>query len=345
MDRLWLGFLGAGALTYLFTPVVRLMAIRLGLLKPPGERDVHQQPVPHLGGIALVIGALGAIALLAPHTASMAGILWGGLLIALLGLIDDLRGLPAWAKLLGQVTVAIFATRHGITIQAITNPFGGLIGTGWAAGPLTVFWLVAVMNTVNLIDGLDGLAAGLSGIASLTLLIVALRQGELAVALLAAAVGGSAFAFLRYNFNPAKIFMGDTGSLFLGYLLGSISVIGMLKDATTFALAVPILALGIPIFDTGFAIVRRLVNHRPIGEADRGHLHHRLLDLGLSQRQAVLLLYGVSLFLGGLASSLAFVSPWETLALGGALGLLLAGLLVHRLWRVRQQGVGLNPPE
>lgn len=344
MERVWLGFLVAGALTYLFTPAVRLMVIKLGVLKHPGERGVHQEPVPHLGGIALVIGVLGAIALLAPHTAAMTGIVWGGLLIALLGLVDDLRGLPAWAKFLGQVAVAIFATRHGITIQAITNPFGGLVGTGWAAGPLTVFWLVAVMNTVNLIDGLDGLAAGLSGIAALTLLTVALRQGEPAVALLAAAVGGSAFAFLRYNFNPAKIFMGDTGSLFLGFLLGSVSVIGMLKDATAMAMAVPILALGIPIFDTGFAIVRRLANHRPIGEADRGHLHHRLLDLGLSQRQAVLLLYGVSLFLGTLASSLAFVAPWETLVMGGVFGLLLASLLVHRLWRARQ-GVGLNPPE
>lgn len=345
MSRLWWAFLGAGAITYGLTPLVRHLALRLGVLKPPGDRGVHRRPVPHIGGLAIVAGVLAMAWGLDGDTPVGRGIIIGGLLITFLGLLDDLLNLPAWGKFFGQVLVAALVAHAGVRIQAVTDPFGGMIATGLWSVPLTVFWLVAVMNTINLIDGLDGLAAGLSGIASLTLLTVALRQSEPAVAILAAAVAGSAAAFLRFNFNPAKIFMGDTGSLFLGYMLGVLAVVGTLKDATTIALAIPILALGIPIFDTGFAIVRRVANHRPIGEADRGHLHHRLLDLGLNQRQAVLLLYFVSLLLGGLASALPYLTVWEALGLGGFIGtVLLAGAFWLGLFRVRQ-GVGWNRPQ
>ena len=195
-----------------------------------------------------------------------------------------------------------------VRIDFITDPFGDYIYTEWLAVPLTIFWIVGLTNTVNLIDGLDGLAAGVATIAAVTIMMVALQQSIMLVAVLTAALAGAAFGFLYYNFNPARIFMGDSGSMFLGFMLAGISVIGAVKSAATIALIVPILALGLPILDTTFAIVRRYRGGVPIFKPDKGHLHHRLLDLGFTQRQAVLLMYVISALLGLSAVALTEVS-------------------------------------
>ena len=200
-------------------------------------------------------------------------------------------------------------------IDFITDPFGDFIYTEWLAIPVTIFWIVGLTNTVNLIDGLDGLAAGVATIASVTIFLVALQQNILLVAVLTAALAGAAMGFLYYNFNPARIFMGDSGSMFLGYMLAGISVIGAVKCAATIALIVPILALGLPILDTTFAIVRRYRGGVPIFKPDRGHLHHRLMDLGFSQRQAVLLMYVISALLGLSAVALTEVSSQFAIAI------------------------------
>ena len=202
-----------------------------------------------------------------------------------------------------------------VRIDFITDPFGDYIYLEFLAIPATIFWLVGLTNTVNLIDGLDGLAAGVSTIASITIFLVALQHGIILVAVLTAALAGAAFGFLYYNFNPAKIFMGDSGSQFLGFMLAGISVIGAVKSAATIALIVPILALGLPILDTTFAIVRRYRGGVPIFKPDKGHLHHRLLDLGFSQRQAVLLMYVISALLGLSAVALTEVSSQIAIAI------------------------------
>ena len=237
------------------------------------------------------------------------GLLVGGSFIVLVGIIDDYKNLPAKVKLVGQIlAAAVLVIAFDVRIDFITDQFGDFFYTEWLAIPLTIFWIVGLTNTVNLIDGLDGLAAGVATIASVTIFLVALQQNIMLVAVLTAALAGAACGFLYYNFNPARIFMGDSGSMFLGYMLAGISVIGAVKCAATIALIVPILALGLPILDTTFAIVRRYRGGVPIFKPDKGHLHHRLMDLGFSQRQAVLLMYVISALLGLSAVALTEVS-------------------------------------
>jgi UDP-GlcNAc:undecaprenyl-phosphate GlcNAc-1-phosphate transferase len=227
------------------------------------------------------------------------GLLVGRSFIVLVGIIDDYKNLPAKVKLVGQIlAAAVLVIAFDVRIDFITDPFGDFFYTEWLAIPLTIFWIVGLTNTVNLIDGLDGLAAGVATIASVTIFLVALQQNIMLVTVLTAALAGAACGFLYYNFNPARIFMGDSGSMFLGYMLAGISVIGAVKCAATIALIVPILALGLPILDTTFVIVPRYRGGVPIFKPDKGHLHHRLMDLGFSQRQAVLLMYVISALLG-----------------------------------------------
>lgn len=288
----------AGAVVLALTPLVRRWVVSQGFLKPPGDRSMHRRPMPHMGGLAIVGGFTVTAMLTSWHTHGMPGLLAGGLLIAAIGLIDDIWDLRPWQKLLGQVMAALLLALLGTHIGWVTNPFGGIIYTGAVGYALTVVWVVAVINIVNLADGLDGLAAGLSAIAGLAMLVVLLHQREIGVAILAAALVGATVGFLRDNFAPANIFMGDTGAMFLGYILGALSVMGTDKAATALAIGAPVLALGLPFFDTAFAIVRRLRHRQPIGQADRGHLHHRLIDRGLSHRTAVLILYLVAVLCG-----------------------------------------------
>lgn len=291
------------------------LAGRTGAYDAPDARKVHEHPIPRIGGIGIYVAFMAAVLLVhglygktAEIEQGIIGILAGGTVIVLVGLIDDYKNLPAKVKLLGQIAAAaVTVVLFDVRIDFITDPFGDYIYLEFLAIPATIFWIVGITNTVNLIDGLDGLAAGVATIASMTIFLVSLQFGFEPIAVLTAALAGSAFGFLYYNFNPARIFMGDTGSMFLGFILAGISVIGAVKSAATIALIVPILALGLPILDTTFAIVRRKRAGVPIFKPDRGHLHHRLLDLGFSQRQAVLLMYVISALLGLAAIALTEV--------------------------------------
>ncbi|MDA8066170.1 MAG: MraY family glycosyltransferase [Thermaerobacter sp.] len=335
LNMAWLAFGVALAGSLVLTPLVRRFALRAGALDQPGVRSVHTRPVPSLGGIAIFLAVLVALAAVGlrsggwynPH---LLGILAGGALITAVGIWDDVAGLPAWGKFLGQLVAAGVLLAFGVQIHFLTDPWSpqGMIALGSWGAPLTIFWVVAVVNTVNLADGLDGLAAGIGVIAALTQVVAAFYIGESEPIPLMAAMGGAALGFLRYNFHPARIFMGDTGSLFLGFTLAAAAVDGTVKSPTTIALVVPILVLGLPIFDTTFALFRRLRRGQPFYRPDREHLHHRLLAAGLSQRQAVLLMYLVTAGLGVAAILLARNEVWAAtvllvVILGG--GLLAAG--------------------
>jgi len=303
-----LAFLIAVVVAYILTPGIISLAVKMGAMDAPDARKVHKAPIPRLGGIGIYIAFMVAVLCTVELTQEVIGLLLGGTIIAIVGIIDDLKNLPAKVKLLGQILAAVVLVSFDVRIDFISDPFGDMIYFEYLAIPITIFWVVGLTNTVNLIDGLDGLAAGVSTIAAITILLVALQQDYLLIAVLTAALAGGAFGFLQYNFNPAKIFMGDTGSMFLGYMLAGISIIGAVKSAATIALIVPIFALGLPILDTAFAIVRRYRGGVPIFKPDRGHLHHRLLDLGFTQRQAVLLMYVISGVLGLSAIALTEVS-------------------------------------
>lgn len=304
------------------TPAVIVLADKTGAMDAPDARKVHKGPMPRIGGLAIYCGFMVSVLLmlnfgeLAPEIANgVIGLLLGGTLIVLIGLIDDYKNLPAKVKLLGQIVAACVVVYFDVRIDFITDPFGDYLYLEYLAAPATVFWIVGLTNTVNLIDGLDGLAAGVSTIASITIMLVALQENVTLVALFTAALAGAAIGFLRYNFNPARIFMGDTGSMFLGFILAGVSVIGAVKSTATIALIVPILALGLPIMDTTFAIIRRYRGGVPIFKPDKGHLHHRLLDLGFSQKQAVLLMYVISALLGLSAVALNEVSGYMAIVI------------------------------
>ena len=316
-----LAFMIALGVALFLTPVVISFARRTGALDAPDARTVHVRPIPRIGGIgiyaAFMVSVLVQMSIsdLSPELmTSLWGLLAGGTIIVAIGIIDDYRDLPAKVKLLGQIFAAcVLVIGFDVRIDVITDPLGDFIYLEYFAIPATIFWVVGLTNTVNLIDGLDGLAAGVSSIAAVTIFLVAMEEGIPFVAMITAALAGSAIGFLYYNFNPARIFMGDTGSMFLGFMLAGISVIGAVKSAATIALIVPILALGLPILDTTFAIVRRARNHRPIFKPDKGHLHHRLLAHGFTQKQAVLLMYVVSALFGLCALALTAVSTQAAL--------------------------------
>lgn len=301
-------FIIAVAIAYFSTPQVKKFAIEAGALDTPDERKVHSKPTPRMGGLAIYFAVIIAIFVSMKINSQILGIVAGGTVMLLIGIIDDLKQLSAKIKLMGQIIAALVLVAFDIRIEWITNPFGPMLYLDYLSIPVTILWVVAVTNTVNLIDGLDGLAAGVSSIAAITICIVALQQDLWAVAVLTAIIAGSALGFLFHNFNPAKIFMGDTGSLFLGYMLSAVSIMGAVKGAATIALFVPIVALGLPIMDTAFAIIRRYTNGVPIFRPDKGHLHHRLLAMGLTQKQVVLSMYLISGMLGFSAIMLTEVS-------------------------------------
>lgn len=287
-------------------PLVMKLAEKTGAMDAPDARKVHSKPIPRIGGIGIYAAFMVSFILLTDFSALPAevanglyGLLIGATVLIAVGLIDDYTDLPAKVKLVGQIAAACIAViAFDVRIEFVTDPFGDYFYTEFLAIPITIFWMVGLTNTVNLIDGLDGLAAGVATLASITIFMVAVEDQVMIVASFTAALAGAAIGFLKYNFNPASIFMGDTGSMFLGFMLAGISVIGAVKSTTTIALIVPILALGVPIMDTSFAIIRRYRGGVPIFKPDRGHLHHRLLDMGFTQRQAVLLMYVISAFLG-----------------------------------------------
>jgi UDP-GlcNAc:undecaprenyl-phosphate GlcNAc-1-phosphate transferase len=296
----------AMAISFIATPLVKRFAYKIGAVDvPKDDRRVHEKPTPLLGGLAIYIAfVLVAFFKKGSISTSEWGIMAGATIIVIGGILDDKFELKPLIKLAFQLVAAVCLLAADVQIETITNPFGNLIPffkIGYLYVPLSLLWIVGLTNAINLIDGLDGLAAGSALISALTILLVAILKDRFVTASLTAILSGAILGFLPYNFNPASIFMGDTGAQLLGFILAAISIEGAVKSATAIAIAVPILALGLPIFDTVFAMVRRRVNGKPMMQGDRGHLHHRLLDMGLSQRQAVMTMYFISAALGGIA--------------------------------------------
>lgn len=295
-------FFTALGLSFLITPFVIRLAVKLGALDVPKDnRRVHKDPTPLIGGLAIYIAFTAAVIIFMPLTREVIGLIAGGTFITVSGLVDDIRPMKARTKLILQIVGALILVFSGITIKFVTNPFDrvyGMTDIGWLSVPATIFWIVGVTNAFNLIDGLDGLAAGIAGISCITLFVVSVLNNRMDAAILTAALAGGTIGFLPYNFNPAKIFMGDTGAQFLGFILAAISIQGAIKSAAAIVITVPVLALGLPIYDTLMAMLRRFKNNRPVMEGDREHLHHKLLDLGLSQKQAVFVMYLISSLLG-----------------------------------------------
>lgn len=302
-------FVIALVVSYALTPSVKKLAIKIGAVDRPNARKVHTHVIPRLGGLAIYISFMAAVLFCVPLQHELVGMLLGCTAIVAVGIWDDICNIPAKVKLVGQILAACIPIAFGIQIEWLTNPFGDIIVLPeLIAIPVTIFWIIGFTNTVNLIDGLDGLAAGVAFIASISMFLLAYNLNQFLPALVIVSMAGAALGFLQYNFNPAKIFMGDTGSMLLGYTLSVAAVLGLVKTAATVALVVPIIALGLPILDTTFAIIRRKMSGVPIFQPDKGHLHHRLLALGMTQKQAVLIMYFVSMILGIVALFVANVS-------------------------------------
>ena len=302
MGNIIMPFIIAVVISLFMTPIAKKIAVKVGAIDiPKDERRVHKKPMPLMGGLAIYISIIVASLIFLAVDKTLVSIIIGGTIIVISGIIDDIKGLSPRMKLLFQIIAAIVLIFGDVKIDALTNPFtqsSNLIPLNGFSIPITIFWVVGITNTLNLIDGLDGLASGVAMIASLSFLFVANKFNYIQVMIMSSIVAGACLGFLPYNFNPAKIFMGDTGALFLGFILAALSIEGVMKSVATIAVVVPIIILGVPIFDTTFAIFRRLLNGKSIAEADKGHLHHRLLKMGFSQKKTVLILYSISAIFG-----------------------------------------------
>ncbi|ERM17084.1 MraY family glycosyltransferase [Brevibacillus halotolerans] len=326
------GLLTAMVVAFIATPYVKKLAIKIGAVDAPNDRKVHTKIMPRMGGLAIFIGFVVALFIfLKPLTNEMLGIFIGGTIVLITGILDDKYQLsPKW-KLLGQIIgTAVVVIGFGLKIGVVNLPFGDVgldFSAGWLAVlaiPITMVWIIGVTNAINLIDGLDGLSAGVSGIATATMGVMAIIMKDTGVAMYCFILLGAIIGFLYFNFHPAKIFMGDTGALFLGFNLAALSIMGF-KEAVFVSFIIPIVVLGVPLWDTFFAIVRRILNNKPISSADKGHLHHCLLNMGLSHRTTVITIYGMSAFFGGAAILLTKVTNaqhtiWMTLIILAVLG-------------------------
>lgn len=290
-------------LSFMSTPIVKFLAEKFGVVDiPKDNRRMHKKTMPLMGGLAMFYGFVVSLAVFVPITRKLIGLFVGALIIVIVGIIDDKKNLNPLLKLVFQIVAALVAVYFGYSINFFTNPFSEnnipfFLSTPYAQ-IISVIWIVGITNAVNFIDGLDGLAAGVSSIASLSILFISIIMENSAVTPIAAALAGCCIGFLPFNSNPAKIFMGDTGSMFLGYVLAVTSIQGAFKGVTLVSFALPMMVLGLPLFDTFFAILRRIIRRKPIMTADRGHLHHRLIDMGFNQKQAVAIMYSISSLLG-----------------------------------------------
>ena len=314
----------AAVVSFLATPLVKTLAYKVGAIDVPKDnRRMHKVPIPRLGGLAIFIAFLLSVLVFANIDRQMQGILLGATLIVVLGVMDDIMALNALPKLIVQIVAAGIAVYHGCVIQFVSNPnvFSKMtyLNLGWLSVPITIIWIVAITNAVNLIDGLDGLAVGVSAISTASITVIALLVAETNVAIVLAALFGACLGFIPYNMNPAKIFMGDTGATFLGYILATLSVTGLFKMYAIISFAVPFLILGVPIFDICFAFLRRIAKGQNPMKADRGHVHHRLIDMGFSQKQAVAISYMLAAILGLAAVLLTTSGELKALILIGAI--------------------------
>jgi UDP-GlcNAc:undecaprenyl-phosphate GlcNAc-1-phosphate transferase len=295
-------FLLAFLLVYATVPYIRRFAIRVGFVDQPNQRKIHTEPVPLLGGLSIYLGCVVSAALFGRIDHTFWGITIGGLLIFCVGIVDDYyktrsKDLKAWPKFLTQILAALVLVSFGVSINGVNMPFHPHFFKFplWLSILTTVLWVVAITNMINFLDGVDGLAAGISAISAMTLFFIALLKGQYAMAVFSVVLMGAALGFLRHNFHPARIFMGDAGATFLGFVLAAIAVEGAFKSATLVSLVVPVLALGVPIADALWVIIRRFRQNRPIYVADKGHTFHLLMRSGLSQIQTVAFLYLVGI--------------------------------------------------
>ncbi len=331
------GALVALGIVLVLTPAVGSAARYLRLVGRPGEEERARPQIPRLGGLAIFLGMLVPSLAFVPLGGELRGILLGAAVATTVGAIDDFRGLAWWQKLLGQLTAAVIPTRFGVWVHSFTFPFIGVhVLSEWVGASLTVFGIVAVMNMVNFLDGLDGLAAGVCAISGATFAVIELSRGSVGAAILSAIVCGACLGFLRENFYPARIFMGDSGALLLGFTLAAVSVQGLLKTAVLATLVLPLLVLAVPVLDTSFVVAKRIRAGQSIYVADARHLHHRFLRLGFSERRAVLHLWGWCATLAIAALATRFAPPhahgrWHAYNLGVdvAAGLLAIGFSVY----------------
>ena len=308
--KMLLAFAVSLLVAYVMTPPVKRFAEKVGAIDVPRDnRRVHDHPIPRMVGLAIFIGFVLSLIFFVPMSTKVLGLLVGSVIIAVMGGVDDIVSLNPWVKLAGQIVAALVAIRCGLVFDVISNPniFAEetYIEIGWLSIPLTMLWIVGCTNAVNLIDGLDGLAVGVSAISSMTMLIVSLFVSEPVVSIILAALTGACLGFMPYNLNPAKIFMGDVGSQLLGFVLSTASIMGLFKLHAIITFFVPLLALALPLADTIFAFFRRILHGQSPFKADKGHFHHRLLAMGLNQKQVVAVLYGISAVLGLLAVLMA----------------------------------------
>ena len=303
-----LAFAFAASAAWMLVPAAEMIARRIGAIDEPKERGLHDVPTPKLGGLAILAAVLGAGAIWLPWDAETRSILGGAAAITALGVADDIFDLPALPKLLGQVGAALIPVVLGdVRVDITTLPFVGGFDLGWASYPLTVIGIVAVVNIINFIDGVDGLASGVCAISAGALAVIAISLDRYEAGVLAAITAGASLGFLRHGFPPASSFMGDTGSNLLGFMLATIAVQGSLKTNAALALALPLLVLAVPILDTSFVVAKRLKYRQPIYRADRWHFHHRMANIGFSQRRTLAYLYGWAAVMAGLALALRFV--------------------------------------
>lgn len=327
----------------LITPMVKKIGLKTGLVDPPGGRKIHQQPMVRLGGVSIFIGSLIALLfvwwlggfidangnILPPEKEfEIWGVTIGGLAFFLIGLADDLFSLSPFIRLFLQVIAASMAWIVGVQIEFLTIPFFGLVHIDIVSWPITVIWLVGMANAINWIDGVDGLAAGVSGIAAFVMLIVSIFMAQPAAALIAAALAGGTLGFLRYNFNPAQIFMGDGGAYYVGFTLAGVGVIGLVKTTAVTSVILPYLILAVPIIDMSAVILDRIRHGKSPFIADKRHLHHRLLDAGLSQRLTVFFIYSLTLWVGSLAMAFSGIPSGTIYAFSAT------GLLAYTSWKV-----------
>ena len=301
-------FAVAAVVTLVTTPLTGRLAVRVGAIDMPRDRDLHEAPVPRLGGLAILAGVLVSALIFLPLDSQTRGILGGAILVTIVGAFDDLYDMPPAVKLIGQIAAAAIPVAAGVRVEGFTLPFVGSVDLGATGGGiLTGLAMVAVMNVVNFTDGVDGLAAGVCTISGVTFAIIALSLDRDDAGVLAALTAGAALGFLWHNFHPASVFMGDAGSNLLGLLLACIAVQGVLKTAAVVALVFPLVVLAVPILDTAFVVAKRFKYRRPAWEADTEHFHHRMARIGFTQRQTVIYLYLWTLSLAALALALRFV--------------------------------------
>ena len=334
--NLLLALLVAAAVSFLSTPLVKNLAVKIGAVDvPKDDRRMHKTPIPRLGGLAIFFAFMLSVLLFVEIDQQLRGILLGSVIIVILGVLDDIYTLKAVPKFLVQIFAAVVVVLHGCTIQFLSNPnvfsASTYVNLGWIQYPLTVIWIVAITNAVNFIDGLDGLAVGVSAISTASQLVIALLVAEGNIAVILAALLGACLGFIPYNLNPAKIFMGDTGSTFLGFIMACLSILGLFKLYAVISFAVPFLILGVPIFDICFAVTHRLAKGQNPMQPDRGHIHHRIIDMGFTQKQSVAITYMLTAILGLCAVVLTTSGEMRALVLIGSI-LLVGGIGVTMIF-------------